>query len=42
MPALLPNMHSGIRALILMVSRHVRTQHVDKDEDDPQLRDALA
>jgi hypothetical protein len=28
--------------LILAVDRHVRVHHVDKDKDDPQLRDVLA
>jgi hypothetical protein len=27
---------------MLMSSRHVRTHHVDKDKDDPQLRKVLA
>jgi hypothetical protein len=27
---------------LLMRSRHVRVHHVDKDKDDPQLREVLA
>jgi hypothetical protein len=28
--------------MILTAPRHVRVHHIDKDKDDPQLRDVLA